>query len=260
MREIIYLSQPAPVNMGDHWFEIANIDHFWVRRRFEVFQCLAGSLISNAREIAEIGCGHGLLQCQVENAFGRDVSGFDLNAEVLKQNLSERSPLFCYNVSHKNKALQARFDLIFLFDVLEHLEEEDGFLQAAAFHLASQGSLLVNVPAGQWMYSKYDEAVGHKQRYSIGTLRAVAIRNGMQVANWCYWGIPLIPLLIARRLWPTHGHNDAEIISAGFDSRGDALNRLLLWISRCELTPQRLFGTSLMAVLQPQTQPPDSRL
>ena len=52
--------------MADRWFEIAAIDHFWIRRRFEVFQRLAGGLIANAPEIVEIGCGHGLLQMQIE--------------------------------------------------------------------------------------------------------------------------------------------------------------------------------------------------
>jgi SAM-dependent methyltransferase len=249
--EITYLSQPAPVSMGDRWFEIANIDHFWIRRRFEVFQHLAGSLIPGAREIAEFGCGHGLLQRQIENAYGRDVSGFDLNDAALKQNLSQHSPVSCYNISHRNPALRARFELIFLFDVLEHVEDEDAFLQAAVFHLASDGSLLINVPAGQWVYSAYDRAAGHLRRYSIRALRAVAVRNSLEITDWCYWGMPLMPLLIARKLWLAGRRDAASIITSGFDSRGDSMNQLLTWISRCEPAAQQLFGTSLMAVLRP---------
>ena len=36
-RAIEYLSPPAAVSMADRWFEIASLDHFWVRRRFEVW-------------------------------------------------------------------------------------------------------------------------------------------------------------------------------------------------------------------------------
>src|SRR6266516_7707486 len=57
-RNLTYLSSPGEVSMADQWFEIASIDHFWVRRRFEVFRRLAGSLIQDARDIGEIGCGH----------------------------------------------------------------------------------------------------------------------------------------------------------------------------------------------------------
>jgi hypothetical protein len=71
-RTITYLSPPAEVSMADRWFDVAAIDHFWIRRRFEVLQRLAGGLIASAREIAEIGCGHGLLQLQIEKAYDRD--------------------------------------------------------------------------------------------------------------------------------------------------------------------------------------------
>ena len=67
-RNLTYLSSPGEVSMAEQWFEIASMDHFWVRRRFEVLRRLAGSLIPSAREIAEIGCGHGLLQRQIEDA------------------------------------------------------------------------------------------------------------------------------------------------------------------------------------------------
>ena len=65
-RQIEYLSPPAPVRMADRWFEIASADHFWVRRRFEVLRRLDDGVVPAAAQIAEIGCGHGLLQRQGE--------------------------------------------------------------------------------------------------------------------------------------------------------------------------------------------------
>src|SRR5271169_1174794 len=95
-RIVKYLSPPAEVSMADRWFEVAAIDHFWTRRRFEVLQRSAGGLITTAREIAEIGCGHGLLQLQIEDTYDREVTGFDLNQIALKQNVSRRSAINCY--------------------------------------------------------------------------------------------------------------------------------------------------------------------
>src|SRR6202521_5665961 len=122
---IEYLSQSAKVSMPDRWFEIASIDHFWVRRRFEVLQRLAGGWIASARELAEIGCGHGLLQRQVEDAYGRSVTGFDLNEFALKQNISRRSKGCCYDIYQQDAMYRERFDVIFLFDVLEHIRSEE---------------------------------------------------------------------------------------------------------------------------------------
>lgn len=248
-RKIEYLSPAAPVSMADRWFEIASTEHFWVRRRFEVLQQLAGQLIRSAREIAEIGCGHGLLQRQIEDAFAREVMGFDLNDYALRQNVSRRSPVCCYNIFQEDPTLQSRFDMILLFDVLEHISDEDGFLRALLFHLAKKGKVVMNVPAGQWAYSEYDKAAGHVRRYSINTLRQTAERAGLHVERWTYWGLPLVPTLALRKLWLKGKRDDREIISSGFDSRSGAINGLLRFLSRCEITPQKFLGTSLMAVL-----------
>jgi SAM-dependent methyltransferase len=236
--------------MADRWFEIVAIDHFWIRRRFEVLQRLAGGLVASAREIAEIGCGHGLLQLQIEETYDRDVSGFDLNAVALKQNVSRLSAINCYDIYQKDLTLRGKFDLIFLFDVLEHITDEDGFLGAVLFHLAPGGKIAVNVPAGMWAYSEYDIAVGHVRRYSIGSLRETAKRNDLEIAECTYWGMPLLPALALRKVWLLGKRDKSQIVSAGMDSRSELINQLLGLLSQCEPIPQIVLGTSLMAVLE----------
>ena len=235
--------------MGDRWFEIASVEHFWVRRRFEVLQKLAGQLVQSAREMAEIGCGHGLLQKQIEDHYGHELSGFDLNEYALKQNISRRSAVCCYDIFQKNPALRSKFDVIFLFDVLEHISVEDSFLDAVLFHLAPQGKVVLNVPAGQWAYSEYDRAAGHVRRYSITTLRQTGDRCRLRVQKWTYWGLPLVPTLAVRKLWLMGKSDNSTIISSGFDSRSRTINNLLWLASQSEIIPQHLLGTSLMAVL-----------
>jgi SAM-dependent methyltransferase len=249
-RAIEYLSAPAGVSMADSWFEIAALDHFWVRRRFEVLRKLAGEIVSGARELAEIGCGHGLLQRQIEDGFAKPVTGFDLNDFALKQNISRFSKVCCYDIFQREAALRGRFDLIFLFDVLEHLSDERYFLDAVCFHLAPLGGLIVNVPAGQWAFSAYDVAAGHQRRYSFKTLGATANRNGLVIAGWTYWGLPLLPTLALRKLLLLGKQDERKIISQGFDARSPILNRALGLVSRCEPVPQKFLGTSVMAVLQ----------
>lgn len=247
-RAIEYLSPPAAVSMADRWFEIASVDHFWIRRRFAVLQKLASHRILNARELAEIGCGHGLLQRQVEDAYGKELTGFDLNEGALKQNVSRRSKIYCYDIFHRDPTLRKRFNAIFLFDVLEHISNESQFLQALLFHLAPGGALIINVPAGQWAHSSYDVAAGHVRRYSIQTLRKTVCASGLVLREWSYWGLPLVPALLLRKLWLWGKRDQSKIITAGFDSRSEAINKMMGLISRCEWLPQRVLGTSLMAV------------
>jgi cyclopropane fatty-acyl-phospholipid synthase-like methyltransferase len=238
--------------MANWWFGIATIDHFWIQRRFDVLRRLAGSLIPIAGEIAEVGCGHGLLQRQIEETYKREVTGFDLNEFALKQSLARLSNIFCYDIHQQDPSLRQRFDLVFLFDVLEHMADEDQFLRAVMFHLAPGGKLVLNVPAGKWAYSAYDEAAGHVRRYSIRSLEDTAGRNRLHIAKSSYWGLPLAPTLLLRRLWLL-GKRDRDrdkIISEGFSPRTKILNRLLSLVSTCEPIPQRFLGTSIMAVLE----------
>jgi len=236
--------------MGDRWFEIASTGHFWIRRRFEVLQVLGGAIVSRAGEMAEMGCGHGLLQRQIEDEYGREVTGFDLNEYALQHNVSRRSRVFCYDILGREPALKEKFDLIFLFDVLEHITEEDAFLQAVLFHLAPRGKVIVNVPAGEWAFSRYDTAAGHVRRYTLHTLRETARRNRLDIQRWTYWGMPLVPALMARKLWLMGTRDPGEIITTGFDARASWINGALGVLSRCEWIPQKLLGTSLMAILQ----------
>jgi Methyltransferase domain len=249
-RRVEYLSAPAAVSMTDGYFELASLEHFWVRRRFEVFQKLAGGLVQSSKEMADVGCGHGMLQRQVEEADGREVTGFDLNEGGLKRNLSRSSKVCCYDVFEKNPAFQGRYDLIFLWDVLEHIADEDSFLKAILFHMAGSGRLVVNVPAGRWAFSGYDRAAGHVRRYSHGTLLKVLQKNGLEVSTWSYWGLPFLPTLAFRKLWLRGEGAEQQAYSTGFAVGGSAVNTLCGVLSHMEFIPQKLAGTSVMAVAQ----------
>lgn len=132
----------------------------------------------------------------------------------------------------------------------EFAADEDKFLKAVWFHMAPEGRLVINVPAGQWAYSAYDRAVGHIRRYSLHISTDVAERNQLGLKEWTYWGLPLVPVLLVRRLWPVQKEDLSEAYSAGFDPWSAAINSALGALSRCEWIPQKMLGTSLMAVLQ----------
>jgi len=77
-----------------------------------VLQQVARGMLSSAQQMAEVGCGHGLLQKQIEDAWQREVTGFDLNEYALKQNVSRRSRVCCYDIFQQDAQLKGRFDAI----------------------------------------------------------------------------------------------------------------------------------------------------
>jgi hypothetical protein len=65
---------------------------------------------------------------------------------------------------------QPQFDAILYIDVLEHIEDDAAEVEAAAGRLRSGGVLIILAPAHQWLYTPFDEAIGHYRRYSKETL------------------------------------------------------------------------------------------
>jgi SAM-dependent methyltransferase len=246
--EITYISNPEPVSMGDAWFDIASTSHFWIRRRFEVLQKLVRGVDWPRLKLAEIGSGSGLVQRQFEDQFGAEIDGFDLNERALQNAVSRKSRRFCYNIHARVDRLRGAYDAIVLFDVIEHIDDDRGFLESALFHLKPGGWLIINVPALMSLFSAYDTAAGHVRRYTAEELMSLVEACGLQTAEWTYWGRPMLPLLSVRKRRLATITDKDEILRSGFASRGALVNAALLALSRCESIPQQTTGTSLMLV------------
>ncbi len=65
-----------------------------------------------------------------------------------------------------------RFDTILYMDVLEHIADDRSELVRAADQLQAGGHLIVLAPAHQWLFTPFDQAIGHYRRYTKATLRA----------------------------------------------------------------------------------------
>lgn len=251
-QEISYLSSPAPVSMGDSWFDVAHMEHFWIKRRFTVFRRLIkphkATLASAA--IGEIGCGSGLVQEQMHRSFGRRIDGFDLNEHALARPVNPANPRFLYDIHERHRELKDKYDVLILFDVIEHIDEESRFIDSVLYHLKPGGLLAVNVPALQWLYSSYDQAAGHVRRYSLRTLRKAFEARGTRVVAESYWGLPYVPLLLVRKLLLGRNNVDDSTIRKGFAPRGGIGNAVLGAAGACEWLPQGFLGTSAMTLFR----------
>ncbi len=66
----------------------------------------------------------------------------------------------------------ASYDCILYIDVLEHIEGDQAELAHAATLLRPGGRLIVLSPAYQFLFSPFDEAIGHYRRYNRRSLLA----------------------------------------------------------------------------------------
>ena len=244
-RQPVSLSEPAPVKMGSEWFDIVDTNHFWIRNRLQVFLKLASPLAVNAR-YGEIGCGTGFFQHQLERNAGIFAEGFDLNLDALKRNIS-RSPLFVYNVFDQCPSLKSTYDGLFLFDVLEHLDNDQDFVKACLHHLKPGGLIYINVPSREELRSKYDTLVGHVRRYSLSDLVSLVASCGLAVEKHTYWGMPLYPLLVCRKIL-MRSTPDNRVLQSGMKPPSRFVNKVLALLSRLEPIPQAVIGTSVMLI------------
>ncbi|MCC7150367.1 MAG: class I SAM-dependent methyltransferase [Rubrivivax sp.] len=145
----------------------------------------------------------------------------------------------------------ARFDLVCLLDVLEHIDDDVAALRRIGQQLRPGGRVLVTVPAYAWMWSAHDEAHEHRRRYSATALRQVAHAAGLDVQRLGYFNSLLFPLIALARLV---GRGRAQAPQSDAALPAPAVNAALqsLFALERHVVPHALFpfGTSVLAVLK----------
>jgi SAM-dependent methyltransferase len=78
-----------------------------------------------------------------------------------------------------------RFDVLLYVDVLEHIQHDAEELERAGLSLRSGGRLIVLSPAHQWLYTEFDQSIGHYRRYDRASLIACGPRT-CTLSEVCY--------------------------------------------------------------------------
>ena len=180
--------------------------HFWFRARQAIVSALTEQITAyfpQEYRVMEIGCGAGnLLRILESTCHNGVVFGLDLFWEGLAfaqqrvsagliQARAECMP-FCTN----------QFDLIGMFDVLEHLENDEDILSSIQQILKPGGKLLLTVPAHSDLWSSFDLIVHHQRRYEPSNLTAKLIKSGFSIEYMSECMQALYPLAKLRRKAP----------------------------------------------------------
>ncbi|MES2570028.1 MAG: class I SAM-dependent methyltransferase [Verrucomicrobiota bacterium] len=88
-----------------------------------------------------------------------------------------------------------------IFDVLEHVEDDAGFLKEIARCLVDRGRLYITVPSYEWLWSHDDVTAGHFRRYTLSQLEGRLRAAGFTplFASYFFAFVPL-PLFLMRSL------------------------------------------------------------
>jgi SAM-dependent methyltransferase len=168
--------------------------------------------------LLEIGPGVGALL--LENAkLGFECEALETSSEArqlaLKLVANSGYPIVIHDAP--DSSWKDRFDVIFAFEVLEHIDDDLAALAQWTSWLKPGGHLLLSVPAHMRLWTARDEWAGHMRRYEREPLKAVFAAAGLSIEKFECYGFPLTNLSewVSSPLFARKIHRD------GADSRED---------------------------------------
>jgi SAM-dependent methyltransferase len=188
----------------DHYAPLfaAEDRHFWFRARNSVLETIMRSEIANLApgySVLEVGCGTGYVLRMLEGVCTDGVVlGMDLFFEGL-QISQRRSPAKLVQGRVEQPPFRRRFDIIGLFDTLEHVEDDLTVLQHLRHMLAERGKLLITVPAYPALWSDFDVESHHCRRYEPSVLERRLTDAGFAVEYLTPFMATLYPVARAGR-------------------------------------------------------------
>lgn len=121
--------------------------------------------------------------------FARAVSGHGCEIECVEPDARQRARIAAAGLRawpDLGDVPNASVDLLYSFNVLEHIEDDVAALQTCHQKIKPGGRILIYVPAFQVLYSSMDKQVGHWRRYSRQELTAKVRQAGFEVLRCEY--------------------------------------------------------------------------
>ncbi len=230
---------------------------FWVRSRNRLFKSIVQDhLVAIGKtKFLEIGCGIGGFIQQIVDNENLEITGSEIYLKGLlcaKKNLPNVD-FIQFDVTQG--VVGEEFDIIAAFDVIEHIENDVAAISNIYKMLCRGGSLIITVPQHKFLWSKLDEIVKHKRRYSRRELVTKLQKNGFDISYCTSFLFVLFPLMLISRMFDkVRGQLQCEEV--GLEKRvkfSNALNLIFDRLMRIDEALIRLgislpFGGTLVVV------------
>ena len=233
--------------------QMAKLDsqHWWFTARRRILDGVIERIVKPPRDarILELGAGTGHNLAMLGRFGHVEASELDPVARGLASERLGR-PVVEAALPDLSMFPADSYDLVALLDVLEHVPDDKGSLQAIYQRLKPGAALLLTVPINPWMWSAHDVAHHHHRRYRKHEIRKLAEQAGFAIELLSPFNSLLFPPIAAVRLaGKLTGRDDSD------DALPSApVNKLLDTVFGLERgligrVPMP-FGVSLVAVLR----------
>lgn len=152
----------------------------------------------NDCKVLDLGVGHGIMINLLSEHF-KDYSVIDADQDIIemyKRNYP-KSNANIIKAFFEDFQSTEKYDLIFMNNILEHVDDPVLILKKYAQYLIEDGSIIINVPNAECMhrrlgvfmgvlddikkFSEIDIAYGHKRYYTIETIKSDIEESGLRV-------------------------------------------------------------------------------
>lgn len=180
--------------------------HWWYVGRRRIIEAFIRSLPKRVNTILDVGCGSGG-NLQLLARYGQvDAMEMDEQSCRVAQERGIGTVKQGYLPNHC--PFTKPYDVIVMFDVLEHIEDDVSTLKVLRKQLVPDGHIVITVPALMSLWSDHDVKNHHYRRYTRKSLNQILDAAGFEVVTWSYFNTLLFPLIFMIR-WINRWRNVA---------------------------------------------------
>lgn len=247
-------------------------EHFWYVGRHRFIRRAIEQLVTPNQRLSAIdlggGCGGWMSFVRREMPeFFQLIAHADSSFDALQRAHEVlEGRVACYQVDLLNLPWRTEWNVAFLLDVIEHVDDDVCVMKQVSAALVPGGYAVVTTPALRQFWTYNDDFAQHRRRYDKAMMQSLATATGLRLVRCDYFMFLLSPALLLSR-WlgrPRRELTDEE--RRAFVDKTHAvpwrpLNRALLAAFSLEaLACGRLslpWGTSILAVFQKPSEAAD---
>jgi 2-polyprenyl-3-methyl-5-hydroxy-6-metoxy-1,4-benzoquinol methylase len=185
----------------------------YLLRRDRILRLLDGM---SPGKLLVIGCGAGTLLHELSQ-HGFTCEALETSASALKvaRYVNAKPAMLCHS---PQLHWMNRFDYLFAFEVLEHIQDDGAALATWHSWLKPGGEMLISVPAHVRKWNASDVWAGHVRRYERSGLITLIASSGFVTEHCETYGFPLANVISPLRAW-FHTRNLEERRSGNYEER-----------------------------------------
>ena len=224
------------------------LNHWWIKTRLLYIDKSLELIKKKNINIIEYGCGTGQNIFYLANLY-KNLSNISSLYGIDPNLAKDEKPTWIKKEGgffKEDKKIAKKFDFILALDVLEHIEDDNKYLNQWVKKLNTQGVILIIVPAFPHLWSSHDIKMKHKRRYTKKSLLELTKKLNLKTIRTNYIFSFMYPInYFLRVLLKSKNYNNLRLPHP-------VINKSLIKLGKLEsiINGSSYFGTSIIGIFK----------